>query len=300
MKWKNDNEQILYDKLMNNDNTPYEALNIKMCKQSMRVPRRVSNLAARAELGRLPLRHHIIVAQMKYFLRVNFLNQDDLLRHAFISQERQIRNSYNTLTYIQSSKILTENLGLQHVNHNLLAGPYKVSKCLKKYSCRVKEASFKCFQSLFSDKINSWLINYTKLALYASIKRNFKYEKYLDAGCQNIPEFTKFRMSTHWLPIERGRYTKPKTPRENRLCYYCKSHIGTEFHVLMECDYILLKDLRDEYMFKITKIFPMFHNWSSKTIFQYMMLGLDINLTRLFANWISQCNKLNKAKCKTI
>ena len=45
---------------------------------------------------------------------------------------------------------------------------------------------------------------------------------------ENISEFTKFRMSTHWLPIERGRFEKLIVPREERLCYFCKSEVGTE------------------------------------------------------------------------
>ena len=34
-------------------------------------------------------------------------------------------------------------------------------------------------------------------------------------------DITKFRLSTHRLHIKRGRYTKPKTPRSNRICPHC-------------------------------------------------------------------------------
>ena len=33
---------------------------------------------------------------------------------------------------------------------------------------------------------------------------------------------TKPRISSHHLQIERGRYTRPKTLRENRLCNTCR------------------------------------------------------------------------------
>jgi hypothetical protein len=44
----------------------------------------------------------------------------------------------------------------------------------------------------------------------------------------NIPKkdkliITKFRLSDHILNIERGRYTKPKTKREERYCLFCDS-----------------------------------------------------------------------------
>ena len=48
---KTSTSDAIYEKLMNNDKTPYEISNIKLCKQSLRLPLRVSNLAARAELG---------------------------------------------------------------------------------------------------------------------------------------------------------------------------------------------------------------------------------------------------------
>ena len=47
---------------MFNDKTPYEKLSIMLSKQCLQLPRRASNMASRAEFGRLPLRHHIIVA----------------------------------------------------------------------------------------------------------------------------------------------------------------------------------------------------------------------------------------------
>lgn len=56
----------------------------------------------------------------------------------------------------------------------------------------------------------------------------FKYSK----NCQ----FThyKFRISAHPLNIERGRYSKPKTPREQRSCKFC-IQVGDEFHFILLC-----------------------------------------------------------------
>ena len=93
---------------MNNDKTPYEIINIKLCKQSLRLPLRVSNLAARSELGRLPLRHNIIVAQLKYFARAKLINNSEFLVQAFISQGKLLKNSYNTFTYTQLWPIMRE------------------------------------------------------------------------------------------------------------------------------------------------------------------------------------------------
>ncbi len=47
---------------------------------------------------------------------------------------------------------------------------------------------------------------------------------------------TKFRISAHNLAIERGRYTRPPTPVNDRICSFCSGNvIEDEFHFLMTC-----------------------------------------------------------------
>ena len=45
---------------------------------------------------------------------------------------------------------------------------------------------------------------------------------------------TRWRLSCHKLKIETGRYTKPKTDREDRKCVLCNV-IDDERHALFEC-----------------------------------------------------------------
>ena len=72
---------------------------------------------------------------------------------------------------------------------------------------------------------------------------------------------TKFRLSNHYLPIEKGRYVKPKLNRNQRLCTFCKSHVGDELHVLFECEHGTIKNITT-YHNEITKISNQFHNLS--------------------------------------
>ena len=98
-----------------------------------------SNLAARAELGRLPLRHNIIVAQLKYFARAKLINNSELLAQAMISQGKLLKNSYNTFTYTQLCENLLNELGLQHIcSPNR---PIKIDTYMKQYGGLVKEKS---------------------------------------------------------------------------------------------------------------------------------------------------------------
>ena len=105
---KGNKHNSVYEQIMFNDKTPYEKLNTMLSKQCLQLPRRASNMAPRAELGRLPLRHHIIVAMLKYQFRYLIMNDNELISQAFLSQAKLTRNYSNTMTYTQvcqSSKI---------------------------------------------------------------------------------------------------------------------------------------------------------------------------------------------------
>ena len=52
---------------------------------------------------------------------------------------------------------------------------------------------------------------------------------------QFMSEFiTKCRLSCHTLHIKTGRYTSPKTPRDERICGHCNC-IEDEHHALFDC-----------------------------------------------------------------
>ena len=46
---------------------------------------------------------------------------------------------------------------------------------------------------------------------------------------------SKWRLSSHSLSIEKGRYTSPITPREERTCKICPTCVEDEQHVLFDC-----------------------------------------------------------------
>ena len=113
---KNDNKHnSVYEQIMFNDKTPYEKLNIMLSKQCLQLSRRASNMVSRAELGRLPLRHHIIVAMLKYQFRYFIMNDNELISQAFLSQAKLTRNYFNTMTYTQAYQSLKTSLGVMKV-----------------------------------------------------------------------------------------------------------------------------------------------------------------------------------------
>ena len=72
--------------------------------------------------------------------------------------------------------------------------------------------------------------------LFQHIKTEFRYEPYLDKLEKSLrTAVTKFRLSSHALFIERGRWSKPRMiPRNERLCAVC-GVIEDEYHCLVMC-----------------------------------------------------------------
>ena len=277
----------LFDHIMMSDKTPFEKLNIKLCKQSLRVSRRISNVAAKAELGRFPVMKSIIVAILKYYMRLKLLNDGELVFNAFISQQNMQRNCYNTLTYCQACEILNREIGVTPIENNS-------KPILNKYGKKIKDKCIEKFKVLFKQQMLTMQNTSSKLLLYSYVKKEYSYERYLDSGCQNLPALTKFRMSLHWLPIERGRYHKPKIPRRERFCIFCRQRLGSEFHVMMECKSDILKQLRTFFLTKIYDICQSLSILSPQQQFIYIMTCGDMDIISNTVEWVTKCNEIHK------
>ena len=74
---------------------------------------------------------------------------------------------------------------------------------------------------------------------------------------------TRFRTSSHKLNIETGRYSRPPTPLEHRVCTFCKDSFEDEFH-LFQCDYYC--DLRDSFNIKVSIREAFYHLMSNVSV----------------------------------
>ena len=113
-----------------------------------------------------------------------------------------------------------------------------------------------------------------KLFTYSKLKPHFRYENYLchvKIG-QHRAALTKLRTSSHNLNIETGRYTRPKTPKEERLCTTCNV-IEDEYHFLICCS--RYNDERCHLFQNITHICPNFASLGNSDKFSYLMTAED-------------------------
>ena len=185
----------------------------KMLKAALGVRRNCPNLTVLIESGCLPLRTLIQARQLKFFRRFNKSLQENSVRENIFCEMITTSSGY-----------------------------------LKHYID---------LDNSYTDKTH--LISEQKEQLYARIRNlganrelHYKYWMYL----QYNPELTespflnridvvgkaitKFRLGSHFLRIELGRWTR--TPRPQRLCHTCNV-LGDEFHVIYRCSDIYREDL---------------------------------------------------------
>ena len=136
----------------------------------------------------------------------------------------------------------------------------------------------------------------SKLWVYSQIKSKYNYEFYLDAKQSERNLVTKFRLSAHWLPIERLRYTKPKIERKSRLCTLCHKGLGNEYHALMECDDRILFNMREIFMKEISTVSLEFRHMDKINQFWHIISAQEGVILPHVIKWISQINDEYKKK----
>ncbi len=283
---KTDTSRVI-DSLMSNNKTMAEKLNIRMCKQILKLPKTASNIAARAELGRLPIMKSTIVAFCKYYARLHTFKDNDLLYHALKSQKSLESTNGKCFTYTEIVENCIKSLKIER--------PTLVTEqSLFNFGKETKQAIISQYKATFNNFLSETRIsNESKLSVYAHLKSDYEYEKYLDY-CNDFSSLTRFRTSCHWLPIERGRYHRPIIPRQQRLCTLCNVDVGTEFHSMFLCKSLIINDLQVKYMSKISDICPQINALNDKDKFIYLMSCKDVSLVSTLSDWIKEINQCYK------
>ena len=131
----------------------------------------------------------------------------------------------------------------------------------------------------------------SRCRLYKELKEDHDIEPYLrrNISCTLRITFTKMRLSSHKLLVERGRWLKPKINYCDRLCTLCHKHdIQDEYHVLMICCRYetLRKTFLKPYYYKrpsVYKFIQLMNTVNKREQFRFMiftkLLMKDFNCT---------------------
>lgn len=260
------------------DKLVLEKIHMKMCKYTLGVNRRTSNVACRGELGSYPTLFYIIKNMVNYWLHLvkEVKPSNTILYEAIdMSQNMTQPNKESWMCNIrQIFKYLNmESLFEHHSNFKLNYIKGKVKNALKEKFNKIWENALKTNPR---NKTNSG----NKLRTYRKFKNIFMFEPYLNINSQiNRQIITKFRTSCHDLEIERGRYNGILA--KDRICQLCKKSVEDEFHFLFKCN--SLKDIRFPFIDKLTSQFQNVKKISDAKKFIWIMASEDLTIVNMLS-----------------
>ena len=239
-----------------------ERVHLAYLKRCLYVKKSTPNMMIYSELGRMPLIFKRKMKLIKYWLKL--VNTENcILKELYKDNfERILYNRQNSVkSWLYGVRNLLCSIGLGEVwfCHNITNIPLFLSV----FENRLKDE--------FIQERNGFFESSSKCSLYRHIVDDFHIQSYLSKSLniKNIRLITKYRLSSHRLFIETGRYTN--IPRENRICALCNYDIEDEFHFILKCPFY--NELRKHY------IKPYF--WKRPSVYKLVQIFTTDNVTEL-------------------
>ena len=254
-----------------------EKIHLKFIKSILGVRKQTPTPAIYGDTGRFPLiiRQHI--KAVKYWCRILKL-----------SQSHPVRNAYNMLLELDGigftnwcSRIrsVLERAGLDQIWESQNIGD------TNKFMLLFKESIVRIFTQQWRKDIESS----SKLRTYALVKKYFCVEPYIlhTRGNHLITSMARYRMSSHDLNIERGRYNNPITPINQRICTRCElNEIDDEIHLLLHCN-----AMNNERKILFNSVTATINIQPTNEMFLQIMTSRDITVVKSLAQFIYGCFK---------
>jgi hypothetical protein len=203
-----------------------ELLHCKFLRKIL-VVKKCTNLSGLyGETGRYPMYISRKIIMFKYWLNFLSSNENSLVKLMYKKLKEDADNNitYKGLNWANAIKNYLSEMGLNY----LWINQWDIEINFDTIKTRILD-NFK--QSWYADINNS-----NRLLSYCIYKHDFEYENYLDKINDNKLRITltQFRLSSHSLAIETGRYDN--IPREERKCKLCNMNtVETEYHFLLVC-----------------------------------------------------------------
>ena len=233
-----------------------EMIHTKYCRWVLNVIRSTNISGLYGELGRVPMIVYRKFHMLKYWSKLLKSGENTITKKVYnmLKSDADTGVSYGGSNWAYQIESILDDIGLSYV-------------WLQQAEIDVPLSLIK--QRLFDSYYQSWysnINNSNRLLSYAGFKHEFKFEKYLDfiGERKYRTALSKFRLSSHNLNIERGRYEG--IPRDERLCNVCNMNaVETEYHFLLVCP--RYTDLRRKFLK------PYFCHWPSINKFNTLLMG---------------------------
>ena len=232
---------------MFDDKNKHELLQLKMAKIALGVHKKSNNMAVRGELGLYPLNIDIYIRMIKYFLRLKdiVVKENKVIEDGITESINLVRNRHEC--WLAAVLFIFKTVGTDFdLNQRLMLENEDI----------IKEAKDKC-RRMFEDKFFNEIRNSSRLLIFQDLKKKFQIEPYINEVkyYKYRSAITKFRISAHSLPIERGRWMSVQ--RNKRICpLYIGNDLGDENHYIFHCTNINLVEIREKFSDEIYKTSP--------------------------------------------
>ena len=279
---------IMHDKYKIFDDMCFEKTDLRFLKSILGVHRKATNAAVRGELGRYPTIIYIYKQVTKNWLRIAEYDKDSLLYDTYLCNMQLLFQNKNCWAY-NIQQLIHNTLGLTDIWNNQ---GFK-TKSTSQIKNVVKNLKY-IFQFQWKNEINKesqTIGSGNKLRTYATFKKEFEYEQYLnfDLDFRKRREITKLRISAHRLEIELGRYQtkKNKIEAKDRLCTHCTlNQVEDEKHILFSCPKY---DCHRKDMFNnLFEIFPGLSTLNEDDQFCFIMKCNDCEVFKILSNMITK------------
>ena len=214
-----------------------EMLHTKFCRWILQVKKSTNLSGLYGELGRAPLIITRKLCMIKYWIKLLKADDDFVPRKMYVMLKADVDNnrSYSGSNWAFQIKSILDSIGLSYIwiQQSEIEIPFNL----------IKMKILDIYKQTWYSSIN----NSNRLLTYARFKHEFECENYLDfiTDKRYRVSLSKFRLSSHDLEIERGRYIN--LDRNDRFCRFCNgNNIENEYHFLLICP--LYRDLRRKYL----------------------------------------------------
>jgi hypothetical protein len=201
------------------EDLPCEKINQKCARMTLSVNRKTSRMAVLGELGRYPLFIKALSQCINYKMSLLGPNKPSSLVTCAVREMQTMASSGVDCWLTRVNKVQT----LLNISDRFT---------FKKSSGKITTSTLKSqFDRHWIDNLNMTKTkisqqdqtDHNKLRTYRTFKSSFTREPYIDLirNRNQKSSLSRFRSGSHFLGVERGRWTRPVTPLEHRTCLYC-------------------------------------------------------------------------------
>ena len=248
----------------------------RFTKSVLGVSKYTCNYASNAELGMFPLILSVIHRVIKFYVRLNIMNDNTLVKKSFFMMKNE-KNRLVKMNYVEAVENILKVLKIRKFNLN-----FKTTNLTHSCSKKLLQALKDKFISIFKMRISLPALNIAnrkKLRTYYEVKKIYRLEPYLYRVEKNYlrQALSKIRLSNNNLPIELGR--KMNIALGQRLCGMCNlKEIGDELHFFTICQNLELKKLRNTLFNTINASVPQFKGLPNREKMLYLLAGNDLDI----------------------